>query len=74
MDTLVTPDDIHEWLTDHFRQISELGFYKAAANLVFQPRNPFAPEKRREPRAGFLVAAGLFIAAAASLAYFNLVH
>ena len=74
MDARIAPDDIHKWMADHFRQRSDLGFCKAATNLVFQTPNPFEPEKWRKPRRGFLVAVGLFVATLASLAYFNLVH
>ena len=62
------------WLKEYFRQRPDVGFWKAVANIVFDPPNPFKPEARRLPRPGFLFAAGLFASAAIWFFYFNFVR
>ena len=69
----MTPQEAHSWLDDYFKARPDLGLSSVWTSLALEPRNPFAPETRRKPRAAFRFAAILFAAALAWFAYFNLV-
>ncbi len=69
----VTSAEAHAWLEENFRARTDLGFCKAVANLVLDPRNPFEPGARRKPKKGFLLGALLLTAAVVFLIYFNFV-
>jgi len=68
----VTPEEAHGWLEEYFKGRPDFGLSKLWTNWLLEPRNPFAPEARRKPRLGFLVAAILFAAALSWFACFNL--
>jgi hypothetical protein len=68
----VTQEKAHGWLDEYFGRRPDLGLSKFMLHLALEPRNPFAPEVRRKPRAGFVVAAILFASALAWFAWFNL--
>jgi hypothetical protein len=60
----VTPDEIHAWFKEYFRQRLEIGFGNAMSNLALEPRNPFEPKRRRRPKrwsTAFLVIVGVGI-------------
>jgi len=70
----VTGEEAAAWLNDYFKRQPDIGLRKALVSLVFRPRNPFAPEKRRLPKRGFLFGACIFLSAVAWFIYFNLVR
>ncbi len=65
-------DETRIWVEEYFNGRLELGLSAAMVNLALEPRNPFAPEARRKPRAGFVITAILFAAALTWFACFNL--
>ena len=68
----VTPEEVHGWLEGYFKGRPDLGLSKVWTNWALEPQNPFAPEARRKPRAGFVLAAILFAATLGWFAWFNL--
>lgn len=71
MDKRVSAEETRTWAEEHLRRRPELGFGKAIASLVFEPRNPFDARFRRKPKRGFVLAASLFAVAVGWFAYFN---
>ena len=67
----VTPQEAHNWLDDYFKERPDLGLSNVWTSLALEPRNPFAPGARCKPRVGFVIAAILFAAALAWIAFFN---
>jgi len=68
----VTPEEVHGWLERYFKGRPDLGLSKVWRNWALEPQIPFAPEARRKPRAGFVLAAILFAATLGWFACFNL--
>jgi hypothetical protein len=60
------------WVEEYFKGRLELGLSAAVVNLALEPRNPFAPEARRKPRAGVVITGILIAAALGWFACFNL--
>ena len=70
----VTEGQVRAWFHEHFRQRPDIGFWKASLDLILEPKNPFDPDKRRQPKRGFLLGAGIVVVAVGWFAYFNLAH
>jgi len=70
----VTPEEVHVWFKEHFRERPDIGEWKATLDLILDPRNPFEPEQRRLPTRGFLIGASVILVAVGWFVYFNLVH
>lgn len=69
----VRPFEVRAWLDENFRARAEFGFRKALAQCVLEPPNPFDPQARRKPRAGFLIVGLLAAATITCFLYFNVV-
>ena len=67
----VTPEEVHGWLKGDFKGRPDLGLSKVWTSWALEPGNPFAPEARRMPRTGFVLAAILFAATLSWFAWFN---
>jgi hypothetical protein len=70
----ISPEEGRAWFEEHLRQRRDLGLVKAIADMVLEPPNPFDPEARRKPKAGFVLAASLFAIAVSWFVYFNIVR
>ncbi|MCL5287351.1 MAG: hypothetical protein M1453_05070 [Acidobacteria bacterium] len=73
MPKTVTPFEVHAWLDENFRARAEFGFRKALTRCVLEPPNPFDPQARRKPRAGFVILVLLAAATITCFLYFNVV-
>lgn len=51
---------------------SDLGIVNRALNLLFEPRNPFEPEKTRRPKMETVIFGTLFLLVLAAILFFNL--
>lgn len=70
----VSPEQARAWAEEHLRSRPELGFGKAIANVILEPRNPFNPRARRWPKKDFMILASLLAAAVVLFVYFNFVR
>jgi hypothetical protein len=66
-----TTKEIHDTLVKYLEGRRDLGFWKGLVDFVLEPQNPFEPEKRREPRKGFVLAAVLVGLPLGAFVYFN---
>lgn len=73
MPTAISPGEMKKWIEQALAQQPDIGLRKAVVDIVLQARSPFDPQPRRKPRAGFVLGAILFGAAAICFCYFNLV-
>ena len=67
----VTTEEAHGWVTEYFEGRPDIGLSKVWTSWALEPGNPFAPEARREPKAGFVLAVILFAATLSWFAWFN---
>ena len=67
-----TVEQMHERLLTMIRSRRDTGFRVAAADAVFEPRNPFEPVTKRRSKTGIAVAAGLAIVVTMVFLYFSL--
>ncbi len=72
MQERISLGEAHARLEEYLKQRRDIGLRKAIANMILEPPNPFDPEARRKPKAGFVVATILFVAVAVSFVYFNI--
>ncbi len=66
-----TAKEVHAMLVKYLKGRRDLGMWKGFVDLVLEPQNPFDPEKRRDPRKGFVLVAVLVGLPFAALVYFN---
>jgi hypothetical protein len=70
----ISPEEAWAWFEEHLRKRRNLGLVKAIEDMVLEPPNPFDPEARRGPKAGFVLAASLFAIAMSWFVYFNIMR
>ena len=68
----VTQEEACGRLEMYLKERSDLGLVNLMWILVLEPQNPFAPEARQRPRAGFVLAVLILVSFLAWFAYFNL--
>jgi hypothetical protein len=66
-----TAKQMHDTLVKYLEGRRDLGFWKGLVDFVLEPQNPFEPEKRREPRKDFVLAAVLVGLPLGAFVYFN---
>ena len=67
-----TVAEVRVALETNLRARPELGLWKAAVDLVFEPPNPFDPSARRRPKKEFVLFCVLIISCACVFLYFNM--
>ena len=66
-----TAKQMHDTLVKYLEGRRDLGFWKGLVDFVLKSRNPFEPEKRREPKKDFMLAAVLVGLPLGAFVYFN---
>ena len=66
-----TAKEMHDILVKYLEGRHDLGFWKGLVEFVLEPQNPFEPEKRREPKKEFVLAAVLVGLPLGAFVYFN---
>jgi hypothetical protein len=66
-----TAKEMHDILVKYLEGRHDLGFWKGLVDFVLEPQNPFEPEKRREPKKEFVLAAVLVGLPLGAFVYFN---
>ena len=66
-----TAKEMHDILVKYLEGRHGLGFWKGLVEFVLEPQNPFEPEKRREPKKEFVLAAVLVGLPLGAFVYFN---
>jgi len=66
-----TAKEMHDTLVKYLEGRHDLGFWKGLVDFVLEPQNPFEPEKRREPKKEFVLAAVLVGLPLGAFVYFN---
>jgi len=66
-----TAKQMHDTLVKYLEGRRDLGFWKGLRDFVLESRNPFEPEKRREPKKDFMLAAVLVGLPLGAFVYFN---
>lgn len=72
MPTLISPNEMQEWIEQVLAEQPHIGMRKAVRNIVWEARSPFDPRASRRPKTAFVFGVFLFVAAAACFCYFNL--
>ena len=66
-----TAKEMHDILVKYLEGRHDLGFWKGLVDFALEPQNPFEPEKRREPKKEFVLAAVLVGLPLGAFVYFN---
>ena len=66
-----TAKEMYDTLVKYLEGRHDLGFWKGLVDFVLEPQNPFEPEKRREPKKEFVLAAVLVGLPLGAFVYFN---
>ena len=66
-----TAKELRGMLVKYFRSRPDLGLWKCILDLVLEPKNPFEPEMRRQPRRGFVLVIVLSGMPVGVFVYFN---
>jgi hypothetical protein len=74
MQERVLAEEIHAMLQHYLRGRTDLGFSKAVAAHILEPRTPFETESFRRPQRWFVLLLLVVSASATAFAYFNLWH
>jgi hypothetical protein len=69
--TEVTAKDVHTMLRRYLRNRSDLGFRKAVAAQIFEPRNPFEPQSIQKPQRWFVLLVVTSLMTIGAFVYFN---
>jgi hypothetical protein len=70
----VSAQEIHTMLQHYLHGRADLGFSKAIAAHILEPRSPFETESFRRPQRWFVLLLLVVSAAATAFVYFNLWH
>jgi hypothetical protein len=70
----VSAEEIHTMLQHYLHGRPDLGFSKAIAAHILEPRSPFERESFPRPQRWFVLLLLVVSASAATFAYFNLWH
>lgn len=71
MAALISPNEVQKWIELALAEQPNIGIIRAVMNIVLEAPSSFDPLARRKPRAGFVLGAVLFAAAAVCFCYFN---
>jgi hypothetical protein len=74
MEERVSAEQIHAILQHYLHGRADLGFSKAIASHILEPRSPFETESFGRPRRWFVLLLLVVSASATAFAYFNLWH
>jgi hypothetical protein len=67
----MTVKQFDEVIDDNLRRRSDLGIWKAIADLVLESANPFEPQAARQPKRWFVLVTLLLLLAGGCFLYFN---
>ncbi|MGH9630191.1 MAG: hypothetical protein ACRD7E_17885 [Bryobacteraceae bacterium] len=72
VDNPVTTDEVLAAFEVSMKRRSDVGVVNRALNVILEPRNPFEPERTREPKMETVVFGMLLIVVVAAFLFFNL--
>ena len=67
----VTPERVLAEAEGAWRRRQDIGLTNRALNFLFEPKNPFDPKRRRDPKKDIVVLAILVLMVLLAMVYFN---